>query len=104
MKKVFLLLALALFTQLLTAHTGKENLKLISGKVIDKETGEIIAGAKIQVKGTDTFCFTDLNGNYLLALNSLPDTEIQVDIIGYSSLTVKSTELEIDSELLMLPR
>jgi len=105
MKNAIIILFLSFFAcGSIIAHNGTESIKLVTGKVIDKETGETLAGVRIQVKGTDTFCYTDLNGNYSLALNSKPDTEIQIEVIGYSPLTLKSAELGSDSELLLNPR
>jgi TonB-dependent receptor len=38
----------------------------LSGKIIDKTTGEEIIGAVVKIEGTNTATTTDLSGNYLL--------------------------------------
>ena len=40
----------------------KETPQLISGKIIDKKSGEEIAGAEIKIN--DKIIFSDLNGNF----------------------------------------
>lgn len=78
--------------------------RLVSGKVIDKQTGEALAGAKIAVVGTDTYCYTDMEGNYVLPVAVKQATEISVDLVGYSPLVIKSSDIGMESDLLLNPR
>jgi hypothetical protein len=73
--------------------------RIVSGKVFDKESGEALAGVKIQVKGTDNFCYTDLNGSYILRLNLKTESEIEVGIVGYTPVTLKSSEVGLEKDL-----
>lgn len=98
----FALLALLVITSAYagTADKGLENKgkKLISGKVLDKVSGEEIAGAVIKIEG-ETY-YSDLNGNFsaLIPMNtqkaivnstSYNDSEIQLDPLSYSPLIIE---------------
>ena len=76
----------------------KEDTKLISGKVIDKKSGEEIAGAEIKIDGK--IIYTDLNGNFSTNINVLKteavvkyisynDSKISIDSFSYSSIVVE---------------
>ncbi|MGD8305343.1 MAG: TonB-dependent receptor [Ignavibacteria bacterium] len=66
---------------------------IISGKVVDSETGEELIGANIILKGTTNGAASDIEGNYIIR-NVNPDTYVLIaSMIGYSQLTV--TDLEI---------
>ena len=74
------------------------NTKLVSGKVVDKISGEEIAGAEIKI--ADKIVYTDLNGNFTASINvvktevvvsfiSYNDTKVNIDPFSYSSLVVE---------------
>jgi hypothetical protein len=42
---------------------------VLTGKVIDKKTGEDLIGATVSIEGTTTGAIVDLNGNYNLKTN-----------------------------------
>ncbi len=61
----------------------------LSGKVIDKETGEALPGVNVVIKGTSIGSVTDLDGNYKLAVGDRADTVILVfTYVGYKSVEV----------------
>jgi hypothetical protein len=72
--------------------------------VIDKETGEALAGVKVEVKDAGQSCYTDLNGNYILTLNPKSGSSIEVIMAGYTPLTLKSTELSLEKDILISAR
>lgn len=78
--------------------------RMITGKVIDGQTGEVLAGVKVQVTGTDSYCYTDLEGNYTLVVQAKADTQLSVNMVGYRKLSVKSSELGGEAELALSPR
>lgn len=102
------LIALILFTFLfvlsLSAGNTPKNTKLVSGKVVDKQTGETLTGVKIQVKGTDTYCYTDMDGNFVLSVSTNNTTLLVVDMVGYEQTTLKAQELSIGSDIVLSPR
>ena len=71
--------------------TGK-----ITGKVLDKETGEALPGANIIVDGTMMGSAADIEGNYTI-LNVPPGNYTLIaSMIGYSSTKVKDVRVSID--------
>ncbi len=62
----------------------------IEGRVVDKTTGEALAGVAIQLQGCDSRIFTDLNGNF-----SIPDVDmgtynLDVSYVSYQNVTLKA--------------
>ncbi len=81
----------------------EESKQLIFGKVIDKISGEEIAGAEIILD--DKIIYTDLNGNFSAKINvnkpelivktiSYTDTKIIVDLFSYNTIVVEITPKE----------
>ena len=58
----------------------------VSGQVLDA-TGEPVIGATVKEKGHSNGCVTDLNGNF--SLDILPQSELEISYIGYTTQTVK---------------
>ncbi len=76
-------------------NTTPNNTQLISGKVIDKLSGEEIAGAEIKLG--DQIIYTDLEGNFStsvqinkteLIINSVSYNEAKIIIDSYSYNTI----------------
>jgi hypothetical protein len=88
----------------LAGNNEPSGTRLVSGKVIDKQSGEALAGVKIAVVGTDTYCYTDMEGNYMLPVTIKQVTEISVDLVGYAPLVIKSSDIGMESDLLLNPR
>ncbi len=57
----------------------------ISGKVIDKETGNGIPFAVVEVRDSDTRTVSQSNGAFLLHISSPNAIEITVKSLGYTS-------------------
>lgn len=74
-----------------------EQTKII-GKVTDKSTGEVLAGANVAIKGTDIGTTTKADGYYELIISDLKTKEIEIEVsyIGYNSVskTVEPGTLE----------
>lgn len=90
MKKSIFILVICLLSSFAYAgeinnNKEKESTKLVSGKVVDKISGEEIAGA--QVKIADKIIYSDLNGNFS-ALISVVKTEVLVTSISYNDSKV----------------
>jgi outer membrane receptor protein involved in Fe transport len=67
---------------------------IISGKIVDSETGEELIGANILLEGTTIGAASDVEGNYLVR-NVLPGTySLIASMIGYSKLTITDVELK----------
>ena len=103
MKRSILILVVSLITNLVVAGNGIDNkeaanTKLVSGKVIDKVSGEEIAGAEIKI--ADKTVYTDLNGNFTASINvakteaivsfvSYNDTKVNIEPFSYNTLIVE---------------
>lgn len=90
MKKLILSICLIVLSNLIFAGNGnsdaeKNSNKLISGKVIDKSSGEEIAGAAIKI-GDQVF-YSDLNGNFSANVQ-VTKTEAAVSFISYQEAKV----------------
>lgn len=85
MKKLILSICLIVLSNLMFAGNGnsdaeKNSSKLISGKVIDKSSGEEIAGAAIKIG--DQVIYSDLNGNFSANVQ-VTKTEAAISFISY---------------------
>ncbi len=86
-----LICTLLLPALLFGADTGK-----ITGKVVDKETGEGLPGANILIVGTSMGAATDINGGYLM-LNVPPGIyTLRASFVGYSSVTIENIRVNAD--------
>ena len=88
MKRIgFILIGILFFSQTLLAQKGT-----LSGKIIDKETGETLIGATVAVKGAPIGTITDFDGNYSLKLS--PGTyNIEVSYVSYQPQVFKNVEI-----------
>ena len=69
----------------LTSRDKKDNVKIISGKVIDKNTGEEIVGAEIKID--NKIIYTDLNGDFIASINP-KETEVAISFISYNNAKI----------------
>lgn len=93
-------LCLSLFISFST-FSQEHQLPVLSGKVIDAQSGEVIVGATISVDFKKSGAVTDVNGTYKL---SLPYGEyvLKVSSVGYNPYRTKvymQSNLEINVEL-----
>ena len=72
--------------------------KVIIGKITDSY-GQSIVGAKILIQETGETFYSDLDGNYKLALKSNEIYSISIGSLGYSPLKIKSNNLFSFSDL-----
>jgi len=72
----------------------------ISGLIKDKETNELIIGAKIVCDSTNAI-LSDIDGKYTLRVNSNSPIQLTVSFIGYEDLivTVKASSSDITKDL-----
>ena len=79
------------FKNISAGTTGK-----LSGKIIDKETGEPLIGANIMIEGTVLGAATDVEGNYFI-LQIPPGTyKVRFSMIGYQTLVMDDVRLRVD--------
>ncbi|MDX9846721.1 MAG: carboxypeptidase-like regulatory domain-containing protein [Tenuifilaceae bacterium] len=104
MKKLSTLLIIAMMATMNAMAIKNENEKLaeksaeatpalmnsISGKVVDKTTGESLVGVKVVLEGTQHETFTDFDGNFNFRNLSLGEAKLSASLISYekTSLTI----------------
>ncbi len=68
----------------------------ITGKIIEKGTGDPMPGVNVQLVGQSMGAATDVNGEYYI-LNIPPGTyEVKASIIGYKSITKTGVEVSVN--------
>ena len=89
---IFFLLLVFIFSNAFAQTTGK-----ISGRVIDKETGEPLMGTNIVVEGTHMGCATDSRGEYFI-INMHPGVyNIVASMIGYGAVKMEDIRVSVNS-------
>jgi uncharacterized membrane protein len=92
LSSVFSILFLANFVVFATNDAPVSANANLQGKVIDKQTGESLAGVVITVNGTNVKVYSDLDGNY--SIKGLKPGKYTV-IVNYISYRKDSREIEV---------
>ena len=66
----------------------------INATVIDKQSGETIPGAKIELKGTSNYYYSDLDGKLILQSITKND-ELIITATGYEPTNIKLSEVSL---------
>lgn len=96
MKKSFLAISLFLLvsatTFCLAENNPEETMKkaTVTGKVIDKVTGESLAGVLVTIKGSDLKVYSDLDGNFTFNSVEPGNYTLEVNYISYSENEVQN--------------
>lgn len=70
------------------SHHESHDIRLISGKVLDATTGEIMGGAIVHERSTNKRVVTDSSGQFAITVNAGARTSIDVSMIGYQHMVV----------------
>ena len=70
-------------TEMLTVQSVQQQVRKITGQVVDDKTGDPLIGVNVKVKGTTTGAITDLDGQFSLMVTA-KNPVIIVSYIGYS--------------------
>jgi len=82
----------------------KTTTKSISGKVVDRLTGENLAGVKIEITNTDIVVYSDFEGNFTIAIPSNNEVaEVNISYISYENTKLNLSSLNEDIEVMILP-
>lgn len=68
----------------------------LSGRVYDKETGNVLPGAQIVVEGTTSGEMADKSGFYMIHNLPAGTYDVSVSMIGYSRQTIKGVQINVD--------
>ncbi len=88
---VFVLLSIGSF-----ANDDKSTTLSVQGKVIDKNTGEALAGVSVIVSGQEVF--TDFDGNFNVSISL--DESVEVSFISYKSVTIDADDINTNNNYL----
>jgi len=112
MKAIFILAATLIFSAFAFANgenEGKEpksssNAVILTGKVTDNQTGEVLTGVKIELSGTKLAAYTDFDGSYNIALPDKGTYKVNYQLITYETVTgqkveTKGNTIELDIKL-----
>jgi len=77
-------------------HTFAGSHGKITGKVIEKATGESIPGVNVLVVGTTLGAATDINGDYFIFQVPPGEYELKFSMIGYQSITFENVKVMAD--------
>jgi len=78
----------------------------ITGQVIDKVTGEALAGVKISLNKSETVVYSDLDGNFEISNVNVGNNNIRTNLISYSTSNIdvsctknlNQIEIELDNK------
>ena len=79
------------FSLLIAGDTGK-----IVGKTTDSETGAVLSGVNIVLKGTSMGSASNTDGNYIILNVPAASYTITASYIGYKSISVTDTRVNAD--------
>lgn len=68
----------------------------LRGKVVDKETGEPIIGATIQIKKTNRIGISDLDGNFIISDVAPGVLDVECSYLGYGTQRVLGVQVKDD--------
>lgn len=100
-KQVIIILILSLFVCVL-GFAGEmpkapiTRIVILSGKIMDNKSNELLAGVKIVCSNCEKSFYSDLDGNFFITLpvNSNENYKIEFSQIGYASKTIDLKELQ----------
>ncbi len=108
MNKLWTFILLAAFILIFTPSHANASSKL-SGRVIDKATGEPLPGANIVIENTGLGAATDFEGEYIIFGIPAGNYTVRISYLGYKSVTVEinlpdnfTRELNAELELMTI--
>ncbi|MFN8258988.1 MAG: carboxypeptidase-like regulatory domain-containing protein [Bacteroidales bacterium] len=97
--KMFLSFLVITFISFSAFADGKDPIKdgktvKVTGKVVDKLTGETLTGVKIVANNCDKAVYTDFDGNFEIECNQ--NNSLNISLISYESVDIKITNSGIE--------
>lgn len=103
-KEIILIVVLSVFVCVLgfageLPKPVKSRTVILSGKILDKQSNESLAGVKIACADCKKTVYSDLDGNFFvyLEVNSTENLTLEFSQVGYSSKTLNLQDLQANS-------
>ena len=71
----------------------------MTGKVIDKVTGETLAGVMVSLEGTEKYVFSDFDGNFTIEDLKPAEYNLTFSLISYEKSEVKVKLIDSKDEI-----
>lgn len=99
--KIPLLFLVVLVSCLLCGSSGMAQELMVSGTVTSSETGDLLPGANILLKGTNLGVTSDINGKFELRLGAMTQATLVISYVGFKTveIAVTSSTASLDVEL-----
>ncbi len=68
---------------------------MLSGTIIDQQTGEALTGVKVVIEETKQAVYTDLDGNFVFSAVKPGKYNIDVNYISYEGISIKDVNVAI---------
>ncbi len=80
-------------------QTDKAKGIIISGKITDVKSNELLAGVKISCPNCQKTVYSDLEGNFFIYLDADTSENLKLEFsqVGYSSKTIDVKEIQSDT-------
>ncbi|MFH1119174.1 MAG: carboxypeptidase-like regulatory domain-containing protein [Bacteroidota bacterium] len=106
MKKIIRIAAIAsfalIFNSLVFAEGNPTNTPVatasVSGKVLDINSGEALAGVAVSVEGTELKVYTDLDGNFIINGIEPGSYNLILSMISYKKSLVENLKLQANEQ------
>jgi outer membrane receptor protein involved in Fe transport len=92
-RKLLFILLLTLLIPGLILAVGRGK---ITGKVVDRETGEPLIGASVVIVGTTLGATTDINGAYVILDVQVGTYQLRASYVGYQAITLANVRVNAD--------
>jgi hypothetical protein len=101
---ILIFIASLVFSANVNEKEEKTTTKSVSGKVVDRLTGENLAGVKIEIPNTDIIAYSDFEGNFTIAIPSNNEvSEVNISYISYENTKLNLSSLNENLEIMILP-
>jgi outer membrane receptor protein involved in Fe transport len=81
---------------LMTSAALAVNIGKISGKVVDRETGEPLPTVAVSIAGTNMGALTDVNGQYIILNVPVGTYDIKAELVGYQPIEQQGIFVSVD--------
>ncbi|MBD3217755.1 MAG: TonB-dependent receptor [candidate division Zixibacteria bacterium] len=95
--KLILYLLTAMVAALLLSSTAfAANIGKVSGRVVDRETGEGLPTVAVQLVGTNMGALTDVDGQYTILNVPVGEYDIKAELVGYQPVEKRGIYVSVD--------